>query len=50
MTSSTLSSITDPSAVITSASSQTLLLVEIQLQPGVEHIKVMFAETKKLLD
>jgi hypothetical protein len=50
MTPSTLSSITDPSAMIAPGSGQTLLSVKIQLQPGLEHIDVMFSEMKKLLD
>jgi hypothetical protein len=49
-TPTTLSSITDPSTMITPGSGQTLLSVEIQLQPDVDHIDVMFSETKRLLD
>jgi hypothetical protein len=36
--------------MIVPGSGQTLLFVEIQLQPGLDHIDVMFNETKRLLD
>jgi hypothetical protein len=43
---STLSTITNPSAVIKPSSRQILLSVEIQQQRGKDHLDVTFAETK----
>ena len=42
-------SIADPSKVFDGTNGQYLLTVEIQLQPGVEHLQVLFNETKTLL-
>ena len=39
----------DPSTVFDGTNGQYLLTVEIQLQPGVEHLQVLFNETKTLL-
>ncbi len=49
MTPSILSSIIDLSEMIMPGSGQTLLSIEIQLQPDQGYIEVMFAKTKHLL-
>ena len=40
---------TDPFKILDGTECQYLLTIEIQLQPGVEHLQVLFAETKSLL-
>ncbi len=42
-------STTDPFKILDGTEGQYLLTIEIQLQPGVEHLQVLFAETKSLL-
>jgi hypothetical protein len=46
---SSLSNTTDPSKILDGSDGQYLLNIEIQLQPGTEHLHVLFAETKNLL-
>ena len=46
---SQMQSISDTSTVFDGTNGQYLLTVEIQLQPGVEHLQVLFNETKTLL-
>jgi len=47
---SSLSHNTDPTLVIDPSSGQHLITVEIQLQPGKEHLEVLLEETKRFLD
>ena len=46
---SSLSHTTDPFKILDGSDGQYLLNIEIQLQPGTEHLHVLFAETKNLL-
>jgi len=46
---SSLSHTTGPSKVLDGTDGQYLLNIEIQLQPGMEHLQVLFTETKTLL-
>jgi hypothetical protein len=48
-TTSSMSTLTDPSIILDPSSGQTLLSVEIQLQPDKEHLQMMFDELKNLL-
>jgi hypothetical protein len=47
---STLTVSTDPSTMIDRTSGQTLLSIEIQLQATKEHVDLLLAETKTILD
>jgi hypothetical protein len=46
---SSLSNTTDPFKILDGTNGQYLLNIEIQLQPGAEHLHVLFTETKNLL-
>ncbi len=46
---SSVSHTTDPFKILDGTDGQHLLNIEIQLQPGAEHLQVLFAETKNLL-
>jgi hypothetical protein len=48
-TTSSLSTLSNPSTMLDPSSGQTLLTVEMQLQPNKEHLQTMFDELKNLL-